>query len=406
MAEEQAFDYQKALNDLEVEIHNSISGYNVPYKGFKAIRNLIQKEKNYWEGCKNHQGIISDYIEYFTRILGILEKIDSQNNSFTDLNSLNQHWNNAKNQIINNRTNNGNEVFYSEDPYGKFLFNLAETNTEQAFAAFNAITKKQYNLNNIPDRYFGFMKAYEFLMQGESEIVSRRKLETKTFESLRNEFEQTTNVTVSEFEALKKQMDDWSKKVREGHLAWQNTNNEELGEFYSKREETLNQLEQTYKELLRLKAPAKFWKVRADHYRCQGRIWTLCLAGVISIIVAILMVLIYETPEAFHHNLFKLEQEAIKGIILFASLISFMAYMARVCARMTFSSFHLQRDAEERRQLTYVYLSLIKDGKVDEKDRNLILQSLFSRADTGLLGDDSSPTMPGVGQILDACGKK
>ena len=61
---------------------------------------------------------------------------------------------------------------------------------------------------------------------------------------------------------------------------------------------------------------------------------------------------------------------------------------------MTFSSFHLSRDAEEREQLTHFYLALKKDTEINEQERQLILQSLFSRADTGLLKDDSSPTMP------------
>ena len=61
---------------------------------------------------------------------------------------------------------------------------------------------------------------------------------------------------------------------------------------------------------------------------------------------------------------------------------------------MAFSSFHLARDAEEREQLTYVYLSLIKDSAVDEKEKSLIMQSLFSRAETGLLKGDSGPAMP------------
>ena len=58
------------------------------------------------------------------------------------------------------------------------------------------------------------------------------------------------------------------------------------------------------------------------------------------------------------------------------------------------SSFHLARDAEERHTLTFFYLALLKDTEVKDKDRELILQSLFSRADTGLLKEDSSPTMP------------
>jgi hypothetical protein len=62
--------------------------------------------------------------------------------------------------------------------------------------------------------------------------------------------------------------------------------------------------------------------------------------------------------------------------------------------KVMFSSFHLARDCEERHTLTYFYLSLLKDSKVDDKDRQLIMQSLFSRAETSLLKEDSSPTMP------------
>ena len=63
---------------------------------------------------------------------------------------------------------------------------------------------------------------------------------------------------------------------------------------------------------------------------------------------------------------------------------------------MTFSSFHLMRDAEEREQLTHLYLNL-RDGKDDDPEsRKIILQALFSRSDTGLLAGDHSPTMPTV----------
>ena len=78
----------------------------------------------------------------------------------------------------------------------------------------------------------------------------------------------------------------------------------------------------------------------------------------------------------------------------YVTFLSFLAYGIRALNKVAFSSFHLARDAEEREQLTYVYLSLVKDSAVDEKEKNLIMQSLFSRADTGLLKDDSSPTMP------------
>jgi len=60
---------------------------------------------------------------------------------------------------------------------------------------------------------------------------------------------------------------------------------------------------------------------------------------------------------------------------------------------MALSSFHLARDASEREQLTYVYLALIEGKAITDKERAIILNALFSRADTGLLKGDSAPTM-------------
>ena len=39
-------------------------------------------------------------------------------------------------------------------------------------------------------------------------------------------------------------------------------------------------------------------------------------------------------------------------------------------------------------------MSLINEGKISDQDRTIVLQALFSRADTGLLKGDSSPTLP------------
>lgn len=60
------------------------------------------------------------------------------------------------------------------------------------------------------------------------------------------------------------------------------------------------------------------------------------------------------------------------------------------------SSFHLQRDAIERRRLTHVYMSLLREDAIKPEERSLVLQSIFSRADTGLIRGDG-PTMPETG---------
>lgn len=66
-----------------------------------------------------------------------------------------------------------------------------------------------------------------------------------------------------------------------------------------------------------------------------------------------------------------------------------------------FSNYHLARDAEEREKLTYLYISLRNDSNVSEEEKKIVFQALFSRSDTGLLKEDSSPTMPSVASIIE-----
>ena len=95
----------------------------------------------------------------------------------------------------------------------------------------------------------------------------------------------------------------------------------------------------------------------------------------------------------------------IQGIVIFGTILAVYAFLVRTLSRLTFSSFHLMRDAEEREQLTYLYLSLVNDKKLDENSRDIVLQALFSRSETGLLVSESGPTMPGVGEIIKSAAK-
>jgi hypothetical protein len=100
-------------------------------------------------------------------------------------------------------------------------------------------------------------------------------------------------------------------------------------------------------------------------------------------------------------NIFSGNTSAIRWSIVYITFISFLAVGIRAISKVMFSSFHLSRDAEEREQLSYFYLALKNDNAVDDKDKHLIMQSLFSRADTGLLKEDSSPTMPsGIDKLM------
>ncbi|WP_296150568.1 DUF6161 domain-containing protein, partial [uncultured Flavobacterium sp.] len=107
--------------------------------------------------------------------------------------------------------------------------------------------------------------------------------------------------------------------------------------------------------------------------------------------------LLWLTPQDMLENIFSGNaSKAIRWSIIFITLISLLFVGIQALKKAMFSSYHLARDAEEREKLTVFYLSLIKDSTITQEDRSLVLQALFSRADTGMLKEESSPTMPGI----------
>jgi hypothetical protein len=175
---------------------------------------------------------------------------------------------------------------------------------------------------------------------------------------------------------------------------WFESSKTDFNAFDTISKEKVINLEKAYQELLSLKKPAEYWNLRATKLKKEGWSAIYWLIGLVLFACLSLYLLLWLTPEGMLLSFIKGQASAIKWSIIYVTFIAFLTYGIRALNKIAFSSFHLARDAEEREQLTFVYLALIKDGSVDEKDKSLIMQSLFSRADTGLLKEDSSPTMP------------
>jgi len=163
----------------------------------------------------------------------------------------------------------------------------------------------------------------------------------------------------------------------------------------------MKELEGLYENKLRLEKPVKYWSNRKDTYQRAGKVWTGLLAGVVVLAIVSMISLLYFPPEAFEASLFDGDSGSIKSLAVFVALISFFGFLSSAFAKLAFSSYHLKRDAEEREQLTYVYLSLKKDDQMNNEERELVLQAIFSRADTGLLRGEHAPKMPGISSLMD-----
>jgi hypothetical protein len=317
-------------------------------------------------------------------------------------------WENALRPIIRDQ-------YTFDHPATRFIVKLENESPQYLPGALIYFSDRP--LNGISDKntFLGFLLAAEFENLGLNSLLKRSRLELEAIEKSRTAVEEsTTEITAS----LAEYMDNASKKVKD----FENTideitsqKSEELDKWVSNRKDHLDQLfveatvkqttlEDTYQSKLRLEPAAQYWNQRATALRKDGQKWICWLIVDIGISVGILISVLLMISNGTIADVFKDVGAAVKWSIVFITLVSFMAYGLRILSRLAFSSFHLARDAEEREQLAYVFLSLSKDANLDETQRNLITQSLFSRSDSGLLREESSPTMPG--NIIDKVTQK
>lgn len=162
-------------------------------------------------------------------------------------------------------------------------------------------------------------------------------------------------------------------------------------EYKTQKEQELTDLENLYQEKLKLSKPAEYWKKMSKSYTISGSIWLGISALLAVAIISGLALLIIYTPNLFEKNAYWLD--IVKDTALLTVITSVAIYVLRITIKLSLSSFHLSRDAREREQLSYFYLSLMESKGITEKERALIINSLFSRSDTGLLKGDAAPSM-------------
>ena len=156
-------------------------------------------------------------------------------------------------------------------------------------------------------------------------------------------------------------------------------------------------LKKNYGELLSLQEPAAYWKEMMRTYqRHCGWFALLAIGGVLGLVwyvsnlISVPPAGLTDTSSTYGY---------VKAALLVGAVISTIVYLINLFVRLSTSALRLSRDARERFQLTRVYLARVAQGKMDEeKDRNVILASLFCRADTGLL-KDGAPTITSPTQM-------
>lgn len=403
------------MKDREISVQlTDINVFRQDFKSLRALYNFAKKEFEVWSkynesvSAKNSRKISDQTLSAYSHFKTLVNTIHSWQDDLAK-------WDDAtfQQKMIELNQNSIRHIskswLWSGDAASEpFVRCFLEHNEQTATAFLKYVTKHQVviNQNNI-DSFNGAMLGYEFVNQA-SEITKRRNGEKISLGHLRNSFSDAKNELFSELDDLKKGINEWDNGTRlqferlfkankylgERRIKHHNKQFDEKLQGWSS---TIGELEKTYEEKLRLKKPAEYWKNAAKKYNKQAMCWTICIV-VLSLLGLVYFRDFFLTWLQGQETDVKLN--TIQGIILFGSFAATFAFLMKVLSRLAFSAFHLMRDAEEREQLTYLYLSLINESELDKDARDIILQALFSRTETGLLQKEYGPTMPGAGEIV------
>ncbi|MGC6526180.1 MAG: DUF6161 domain-containing protein [Flavobacteriaceae bacterium] len=386
------------FNSVEVNISYPHINFNIQLKGLSSIHKFLTQQINGWEKEEN---LPNEFEQSKRHFVNLRNRIDNFLNSYynqTNEANLNSYWRNEANQLRSN-----SNFFVYDSPQTEFLLNVYKEKPNSFQGAYHFIVGS--HRTNNKQEFIGALLAYEFETKDFTELLNRRNKEKSSITKLRNDFreqisesetqltEHLTNST-NDYKVYVSKIDEFKESKESLFNEWFENSKNNFSDFDSNSKTKINDLEKTYEELLRLKKPAEYWNTRASTLKTEGWKAIYWLIGLVAFACITLYLLLWLTPEGMLLSFIKGNAQAIKWSVIYVTFISFLAYGIRAIHKVAFSSFHLARDAEEREQLTYFYLALIKDKAVDEKDKNLIMQSLFSRADTGLLKDDNGPKMP------------
>lgn len=399
---------------MDRQIHisfNDATGKNFQFDHLRNLYEFAKQERDFWkpqqENVENIYGVVPNYLNFHTTFQSIIDEIDSWDGeleTWTD-EELGHRIDNS----LSPQLHYPDQYLWSGHPFVKPLIECHVNHGSEAADAFIALVVQNNFPRQIYDKssFLGVMAGYEFLSQ-DSDIVKRRNGEKVSLGHLRNQLAAAKENLFREIEGLKTDYNQWYKQVqrttKQLHSNFEGSSskqvqeqseqfNEKLGTWL----QTMDELENTYEEKLRLSKPAKYWSDAAKKFRWQGGF--LALAIFISVFVGLGYFVEFFTTWLQGQEL-AIKLNTLQGVVLFSTILAIYAFFIRVLSRLTFSSFHLMRDAEEREQLTYLYLALSKETEIDKETREIVLQALFSRSMTGLLAQEHGPSIPGASDVL------
>lgn len=271
------------------------------------------------------------------------------------------------------------------------LKKLYMENSQSADGFIKFINGWSMNVSN-KNELFGVLEAYNYF-HGNVSIEKTQAYEIALSE-VSSEYISEIDEIQERYRSNVEVIEDHYSNLKQKNDSWQENKTDEINELLRVKNEKLCELEELYDEKLKLQSPAKYWEELEGKFKKEGLRWLIAAVCLAIATIGLLALLLYKLPSSLDVSIYNVGLNTIRGTLILTVMISIAVYLIRLMVKMAMSAYHLSRDAKERHQLSYFYLSLIRDKAIKEEDRMIVLQALFSRSDTGLIKGDSSPAFP------------
>lgn len=239
--------------------------------------------------------------------------------------------------------------------------------------------------------------AMRFLLYKTDHHSPNRLIRDRSAETIYKMNEQHIKESLSEITKEKEDFIQYMNEEKENYNQWFSDTSNQINTFREEHSQKLSDIEKTYEAKLKIEEPAKFMLEQSKKYKNSFILWCCAIIGLTILLLGLLAIIV--SPQVSFNdkliviNVLSKDMPVYSSIILLA-MISLVVYVLRIFIKLAISSKHLMEEYKQKYSLTYFYLSLVNSGNIDdEKSQNIILTSLFTKADTGLIKNDGSNEM-------------
>lgn len=212
-----------------------------------------------------------------------------------------------------------------------------------------------------------------------SEISNKKSEFERDSKNLKNELEETKVNYIKQFETA---LSTFDKKFKETHAKQLEDVQNAIGD--------IKRVEESYKKHMQLAAPAKYWEDKKSGHETKADsrrkilIWYVSVAGLVLLVGGVILVgKLSGVPD------FQISE--LLYVTLAVILTTIVFWVGRILVRLFLSELHLALDAGERNIMITTYLALIAERGVSEKEKEIILTSIFRPTEDGIVKDDGAP---------------